>query len=536
MKKRIFFASFTILLLAAARFAPNAKAGVLDSLFVSKEKQYLNKIDECKKFLEQMTGEDPTAALGLCMDACPKGGSDIVSAGNLARCLSRCLETHGMDVNFDDIWLEVEYEACIEEANEWYESVGGKVPEGLEIKDEDEEEETELTDEELDELFEMELEDEDEEEQLPPDPRQMKILDLNGKPIYDATAKISLKTGDKADGSITNGIIDFDKNAINKIIVEGKEEAKIVISKEDVDRGAMIMANEEQWKKHIIDTFNKYATILNYGEYIDIENHFNIDWYADESEFKRHFMNAIGKGKKSNYKDTIRFSLELIKMKGDATDAWHEGVGHALTETVGASNRLKYAGGEHEDPWEPLVIKRAWYNPMKWFAGKYKMPSDEKARGFASSEAWSHFAANKLMQELTGTPFESSEYTLENAKKEIKRKEAIFEKYGIKGKSRTRVMRAYGAKVENVVATFYNEIYKNNTFEEALQDFVAVRLAYKNDHKGKTFNNINEFIDYKIKTLETERNSFLLKDGEKAAINEEINRINEIAKQLYIFE
>ena len=76
---------------------------------------------------------------------------------------------------------------------------------------------------------------------------------------------------------------------------------------------------------------------------------------------------------------------------------------------------------------------------------------------------------------------------------------------------------AYGAKVEGAVATAFNELYKGKDLEEAVADFAKVREAYKKEHNGKSFQNINEFLEQKKKM---------------AASEEEKKEIEELEKQL----
>lgn len=61
----------------------------------------------------------------------------------------------------------------------------------------------------------------------------------------------------------------------------------------------------------------------------------------------------------------------------------------------------------------------------------------------------------------------------------------------------------YGAKVENVIATVFNELYSGMTLEEVVTDYAETRKIYKQEHYGKAPQTVNQFL---AKKLEMARN------------------------------
>jgi len=345
-----------------------------------------------------------------------------------------------------------------------------------------------------------------------PDPKELIIYGLNERTVEGAKVTLVLKNGEKKEVEVKNGKINFDANETRTIIIQGEDGRSLQITKEGFDKKRVILANEEEWKQHFMSELERYARILNDGEPVDLNKYFKINWDSDENSHQPPLMDWL---RKIGFKDKINFFSDDLTKKSNIDTPAHEALGHALTEVIGEGNELEHAGYDHSDIWQPGWDNRGVLNPMRWFKGKIRPLADEEARGFAFSEGWAQYVGDKWQRELTDVIDQESEYTTENA---IEKMNAGRE--GISGKMYAD-QPAYGAKVEAVVATVLNEIYKNQALEEAIEDYTKTRKAFKGDHNGRTIQNVNEYLEQKLKMSQDE---------------EEKNRIRELMVTLELEE
>jgi hypothetical protein len=327
--------------------------------------------------------------------------------------------------------------------------------------------------------------------------KTLKIVGLDGKPVEGGKVSARMKDGKIIELEIKNGEVNFDANLVESLYISGPGGAKIQISPENLGKGKVVLANWENWKKYLQEKLKNLAKILNGGRETNLDDYFSIDWEATSNEYSPPAFDIL---RRFGVKDEIKFYPGYIEVEGDVSTPVHEALGHGITEVVGEGNEFKYAGGPHDDPWQPTFNERSRLNPVRWFSGKTGAVSDERARGFAMSEGWAQYIGDKWNRDLTGTPDEESEYTLEKAKEKIewgKAEGGVGKLYA--GQA------GYGAKVENVVATAFNSLYAGKTLEEAVSDFQAVREQYKAAHGGETFQNINEYLNQKMEMAADEK-------------------------------
>lgn len=323
----------------------------------------------------------------------------------------------------------------------------------------------------------------------PGEKRKLKLLNLEGKPLVNGEARIRLKDGTFKDVKVKNGEIVYDSGLAKQITVKDLDDPKnkkLTLQIDDLEQEKAIIASREEWLNQIMPKLEALAKILNDGQEIDLNKLFEINPNADEDEYQPRWL----------AKDEISFNSGQMAWTSDVNTPIHEILGHALTEAVGKGNKITYGGsGAHDDPWQPAYKERSILNPARWFGGKTAALSEDKAKGMALSEGWAQYVGDKWDRELKNIPDEKSELTTANAQKEIvNRKDRTYGKlYDEKG---------YGAKVENVVATVFNEIYKGKSLEETVADFAAVRKEFKRIHNGKSFQTIGQFIYQKIEMIE----------------------------------
>ncbi len=341
-----------------------------------------------------------------------------------------------------------------------------------------------------------------------PEPRTIELVDLQGNKILNGKVQIKTKDGKYVNAQIVDGKIQFDKSQVKAITVMTEDGKKISVSGEALDQEKVVMGDWQEWQEDIKNKLQTLADILNGGESVDLDKHFKIDW---EGEDNFHQPPAFDFLRNFGFRDTISFYPGYITVNGDMNTPAHEALGHALTEVIGEGNKFVHAGGPHDDPWQPTYNKRSVVNPMRWFGDNQTPVSDEKARGFAMSEGWSQFVGDKWQRELTNTPDSQSSYTMDKAVEKIEegKQGAFGSMYADES--------GYGAKVENVVATAFNELYQGQALEETVRDFQAVREAYKENHGGKSFQNVNQYLEQKLAMTEDQ--------GEKDRINQMIERL-----------
>ncbi|MBD3279735.1 MAG: hypothetical protein GF390_03420 [Candidatus Pacebacteria bacterium] len=340
-----------------------------------------------------------------------------------------------------------------------------------------------------------------------PEPKEITLYNLDGKIITNAKVRIKLKNGDVEEYEITDGKISFDKTQVKSIVVENQDGKRISLNHQGLDKPQVIIAQKDQWKQHIKDRLTELAQILNGGEEVNLDDYFDIDWESDDNAYQPPWFDFM---RKLGFKDKINFNGDYISINSDVDTPIHEALGHALTEVLGKNNEFEHAGkGTHVDPWQPGYIKRAKYNPVSWFKGTSDPLSDEEARGLAMSEGWAQYVGDKWDRDLTGTADSDSEFTTANAQEKMEQG-----KNGGSGKLYDHDQ-GYGAKVENVVATVFNELYQGQELEDAVSDFQTVREAYKAAHDGETFQNINQYL--------TQKKSMTDDQAEKARIDQLIN-------------
>jgi hypothetical protein len=257
-----------------------------------------------------------------------------------------------------------------------------------------------------------------------------------------------------------------------------------------MEKGKVVLATWENWKNYLQEKLNRLAKILNNGKDVNINNYFNINWDASSNEYSPPMFDFL---RRFGAKDKVNIYSGYVEVEGDINTPVHEMLGHAMTEVIGEGNKFEYAGGLHDDPWQPTYEERSWYNPARWIEGKTSAVSDERARGFAMSEGWAQYVGDKWSREITGTADGESEYTVDKAREKIEWGKAE----GSAGKMYANGP-GYGAKTENVVAPAFNSLYAGKNLEEALADFQAVREKYKAAHGGETFQNINEYLSQKM--------------------------------------
>jgi len=347
-----------------------------------------------------------------------------------------------------------------------------------------------------------EVEEENEEEEKEVKTKRLRVINLKGETIANGKVVITMKDRTTKEVDVDNGEIVYDENAVRKISIRDTETGNTVyIRPSEVKGNGVIMASQEQWTDHLMSELQDMANILNNDEKVDLNEIFEINPEADEDSHKPplfDFFRFFGA------KDKINFSSEQMAKLGSVDTAVHETLGHAFTEVIGEGNKFKYAGGMHSDPWQPAYNERSKFNPLRWFGNNFSALSDKRAKGVALSEGWAQYVGDKWQRGLTETPDEESDYTLENAQRKME-----DGKNGTSGKLYEDDS-GYGAKVENVVATVFNEIYKGQELEEALKDFVKVREHYKDSYKGKTFQNVNQFLEQKMTMTQDEKEKELI--------------------------
>jgi len=329
----------------------------------------------------------------------------------------------------------------------------------------------------------------------PSEKKKLKLIDFEGKKLTNGKAVVQLTDGTREEVEVKNGEIVYDSGLIKKITVKDLDnpDKKLTLQPGDLENGEVVIGTEKEWLEQIMPQLEKLAKILNEGREIDINKYFEIDPNADEAEHKPPLLDFL---RKFGVKDKISFNAEQMAWTGDINTVVHEILGHAFTEVIGEGNKITYGGvGVHDDPWQPAFKERSILNPARWFGGKEAALSEDKAKGMALSEGWAQYVGDKWDRELRNIADEESELTTANAQKEIanRKGETYGKLYDEKG---------YGAKVENVVATVFNEIYKGKGLEEAVVDFVAVRKEFKRIHNGKSFQTISQFIYQKIQMIE----------------------------------
>lgn len=309
---------------------------------------------------------------------------------------------------------------------------------------------------------------------------------------------------------MTNGKLDFDKTEVKSITIQTDDGKRISLSGDSLDNSKVIMSDWDSWKENIKTKLTSLAKIFNDGKEVDLDDYFNIDWESEDNAYQPPMFDFL---RNFGAKDKISFYSGYITVNGDVNTPVHEALGHALTEVIGEGNKFKYAGGPHEDPWQPTYKNRSAVNPLRWFGEKTVAVGDEQARGFAMSEGWAQYVGDKWQRELTQTPDNKSEFTKEKAQEKIE-----ASKEGVYGRL-YKEDPGYGAKVENVVATVFNELYKGKDLDDVASDFQATRNAYKESHGGESFQNINQYLEQKLKTTTDEN---------------EIARINQLKKDLQL--
>jgi len=336
----------------------------------------------------------------------------------------------------------------------------------------------------------------------PGEKRKLKLVDFEGKVLTNGKAVVQLTDGTREEVEVKNGEVVYDSGLIKKITVKDLDnpDKKLTLQPGDLESGEVVIGTQEEWLEYIMPRLEILAKILNDGEEIDLSEYFKIDPNADEDEYQPRWL----------AKDEIRFNSEQMAWTGDVNTPVHEILGHAFTEAIGKGNKMTYGGvGSHDDPWQPAFKERSLFNPARWFGGKTAALSEDKAKGMALSEGWAQYVGDKWDRELKNIPDGKSELTTTNAQKEIaNRKDRVYGKlYSEEG---------YGAKVENVVGTVFNEIYKGKSLEEAVADFAAVRKEFKRIHNSKSFQTINQFIYQKLDMvkdgLERQRIEKLIED------------------------
>ena len=325
-----------------------------------------------------------------------------------------------------------------------------------------------------------------------PEPRIMKFTDLDGNPITSGRVRIRTKDGKLIDKDLANSQLDFDKSEVKSITIQTDDGKKISLSGDSLDNSKVIMSDWDSWQDNIKIKLSSLAKILNDGQSVNLDDYFNIDWESTDNAYQPPIFDFL---RKFGVKDKISFYAGYITVNSDVNTPVHEALGHGLTEVIGGGNKFKHAGGPHDDPWQPTYKDRSIVNPLRWFGEKTVAVGDEQARGFAMSEGWAQYVGDKWQRELTQTPDDKSEFTKENAQEKIE-----TSKVGTYGQL-YKEDPGYGAKVENVVATAFNELYESKGLEDVVSDFQAVRNAYKQSHGGESFQNINQYLEQKLKMI-----------------------------------
>jgi len=341
-----------------------------------------------------------------------------------------------------------------------------------------------------------------------PKPRMIELVDLNGEKIKNGKVRIKTIDGKFIETEIVDGKLKFDKSQVKTITIQTEDGKRISLAGEMLDQKQVVMGDWKEWQEDIKTKLQTLADILNGGDSVDLGKHFKIDWEGEDNFYQPPAFDFL---RRFGVKDKISFYPGYITINGDMNTPAHEALGHALTEVIGEGNKFEHAGGPHDDPWQPTYNKRSIINPMRWFGDKLTAVSDEQARGFAMSEGWAQFVGDKWQRELTKTPDSKSGYTTEKAIEKMEES-----KQGMFG-SMYAEEPGYGAKVENVVATVFNELYNGQSLEETVRDFQAVRETYKEKNNGKSFQNINQYLEQKLAVIENQE--------EKDKINEMIERL-----------
>ena len=344
--------------------------------------------------------------------------------------------------------------------------------------------------EELDLAFSAQVDETLPDEELKPKVEHtLNLVGIHGYSVVTGKAKIFFKDGSSEEVDIKDGQLIYDPGLVKKIVISDSLDSKRKLSLQGVYlwQGIAMMAGEEEWLEYLKSELQDIAKIFNQSQEFDLDEYFVIDSKTRDNEHQPPWYDFL---RKFGWKDKIKFDGEALAWTGDVNTAIHEIVGHAFTEVIGEGNKLKYAGGGHEDPWRPIVKERSIFNPLSWFGRKYAAYSDDKARGIAFSEGWAQYVGDKFDRELKGIPDGESELTTDNAREAIKggQKKPDGKACGSVG---------YGAKVENVVATVFNEIYKGKTIKEVIEDFVKMRTEYKKTY-GRNWQNINDLLEQKL--------------------------------------
>lgn len=335
-------------------------------------------------------------------------------------------------------------------------------------------------------------------------PKQLKILGLTtGKSVEGVKATLALRNGEYKEVEVVDGRIEFDANEVRTIVVKDQEGRTLALTGESFDKGKVVMGSEKEWQDHFISELEKYARIFNNGEPVDLDKYFKINWDSDESSHKPPLFDFL---RKFGFRDQINFSSDQLVKKSDIDTAAHEALGHALTEIIGEGNELEHAGFLHDNVWQPGHDERVWYNPVRWFKGKDRKLTDEEARGLAFSEGWAQYVGDKWQRKLTDSSDDESQYTVDDALQNMNngKKGGWGEKYADES--------GYGAKVEGVVAAVFNHVYEGKDLEEVVADYVKVREAYKKDNDGKAPQNINEYLEQKLKIFQDEAEKDRIKE------------------------
>lgn len=343
----------------------------------------------------------------------------------------------------------------------------------------------------------------------PGEEKKLKLISLEGKLLMNGKARINLKDGTTEEVDVKNGEIVYGGDLVEKITIKDLDnpDKKLTLQGDDLQREKMIMATQEEWLSQIMPKLEALAKILNDGQELDINQYFEINSNADSNEHQPPLLDFL---RKFGFKDKINFNAEQMAWTSDVNTVIHEILGHAFTEVIGEGNKMIYGGaGSHDDPWQPAFKERSLFNPARWFGGKTAALSEDQAKGMALSEGWAQYVGDKWDRELKNIPDEESELTTANAQSKM-----ADSKNGAYGKLYDE--KDYGAKVENVVATVFNGVYKGISLEETVADFAAVRKKFKQLHNGKSFQTINQFIYQKLDMIEDvsekERIKGLMKD------------------------
>lgn len=166
-----------------------------------------------------------------------------------------------------------------------------------------------------------------------------------------------MKDKTKKEVDLTKGEVFYDEGTVKNIVVKDSDTGNSVsIRPEQMKGDSAIIASQEQWMNDLMPKLQNLADILNDGKEVDLDKHFKINPQASEDSHKPPLLDFL---RKLGAKDEINFSSEQMAKLGSVDTAIHEILGHAFTEVVGEGNKLKYAGGSHDDPWQPGYKERS---------------------------------------------------------------------------------------------------------------------------------------------------------------------------------